>query len=81
MGQSKAPSNGQKPKGKGAMPKMGSQSNNKTYKTMDAYLKDLNKKVNGSLIIRKLRKRISLVLKTLPNIIKHHLNQYQHLMI
>ncbi|PTU85654.1 esterase [Staphylococcus pasteuri] len=44
MGQTKAPSNGQKPKGKGAMPKMGSQSNNKTYKTMDAYLKDLNKK-------------------------------------
>lgn len=36
---------GGKPSGKmGSMPQMRKQSSNKTYKTMDAYLKDLNKK-------------------------------------
>ena len=35
------------------MPQMRKQSSNKTYKTMDAYLKDLNKKAHGSRMIRK----------------------------
>lgn len=73
---------GGKPSGKmGSMPQMRKQSSNKTYKTMDAYLKDLNKKAHGSRMIRKQNAHILQVLKTLRNIINNLLNQFQPLMI